>query len=178
MAPQALLGQAEGAESVGYERRVYPPRVLLRQIRQRVEVGLSLVMVSGRSKVARHLEHREDGRGWIPALALVRSLVEVLAKEVSVSPAVWMALPVSWSSSKWKDETWSSMKSLLRPISRRYPSRHLRQPLVSCCCGQVASWGSQVMQRHLMVRAWAGRRFLQTYGSEQEPLPLPRPPRL
>lgn len=63
MVPQALLGQAEGAEWVQYERRAVPSRALPLQTRQQAEVGLSWGMVSEWWKGARHLECREDGHG-------------------------------------------------------------------------------------------------------------------
>ena len=47
MDPQALLEQAAGVESVGHDQGVVLWRVPLRQTRRQVEVGLSLVMVSG-----------------------------------------------------------------------------------------------------------------------------------
>lgn len=80
---------------------------------------LSWERISGWLKEDRHLEHREDGRGRAPAPApalaptLVPILAGVLAKEISVLLAVWTALPVSWTSSKWMRESWTSRKQLL-----------------------------------------------------------------
>ena len=75
--PWVLLGVAvEGAESVGYERVDLPSKVLLRQ-NQRVEVGLSWVIVSGRLKGGFHFEYQEDGRGRVLAQILAPAPVRI-----------------------------------------------------------------------------------------------------
>lgn len=85
-----LLGQAEGAESAGYEREVVPPRVL--RLTRQAGVGPSLEMALGWLKGARRFEYQADGRGRILApvlaLALAQIPAEELGKEISVWPAV------------------------------------------------------------------------------------------
>lgn len=82
--PQALQGQAEGAESAGRGGEVVRSWALLRQIQQ--EVGPFWATASGLLKGALRFERRGGGHGWDPALVLipVLTVAAVAVKETFV----------------------------------------------------------------------------------------------